>query len=406
MLGVTRRLFWLGLLPVLLLSGAGRADTPPVIDCPWYSPTTADNFAVQGFYVPSYPGTSLKTVTLYLHPSVAGTYTLSLTARLSSFGGTLIGTATLPTTFSSTAPVPVVFSFGTLSVSAGAEVTFNGNTTGPGTVYMEVATSAACVMLETAGTDSPISTYRQQGVAVRITGDLPTTFPHSVTFPANASIHGANNTFYHTDLWLYNFDPNTLDVTATYYCYAGQSCGSGPQTFSIGPGQGKSYSDVVGSLFGAPETAGAIVLRYSSMSSTNTIKAVARTYTPSLPGPTTGSAMPGLLLTAASGKTIYVGMGNNGGDRSAGFRTNAGVFNSFGYAATVTFQLTTTSGTTLGSVTQTWAAHEARQINDIFATVGAGSVVTTDAILTVLSDVPVFSYVTVIDNQTGDSVIQ
>jgi hypothetical protein len=117
--------------------------------------------------------------------------------------------------------------------------------------------------------------------------------------------------------------------------------------------------------------------------------------------------MPGVPITSASGHSTFVGLGNNGGDRSAGFRTNAGAFNTFSYPATVTFHLTTASGVPLGSpVTQTWAAHEARQINDIFGTVGAGSVITTDAILTVDSDVPVFSYVTVIDNQTQDSVIQ
>ena len=241
---------------------------------------------------------------------------------------------------------------------------------------------------------------------IRITGDLPSTFPHSVTVPAAASIHGANNAFFHTDLWSYNFDAGPLDVTATFYCYAGQDCAAGPKTFSIDPGAGKSYSDVVGTLFGAPETAGAIVLKYSSTSSSNTLKALSRTYSPSLPNPTNGAGMPGQALTAASGRSTFVGLGNNGGDRSAGFRTNAGVFNSFAYAATVTFTLTTVSGALLGTVTQSWASLEARQVNDIFATVGAGGVVTTDAILTVTSDIPVFSYVTVIDNQTQDSVIQ
>ena len=72
----------------------------------------------------------------------------------------------------------------------------------------------------------------------------------------------------------------------------------------------------------------------------------------------------------------------------------------------MTFQLSRTDGTVLGSDTQTWAAQEARQVNDIYGAVGAGGLVTTDAVLTVTSDIPVFSYVTVIDNQTGDSVIQ
>jgi hypothetical protein len=406
MLKVARGLLWLGLFPVLLLSEVGRAAAPAVIGCPWYSPTTADDFAVRGFYVVSYPGTSLNSVDLFLYPSAPGSFTLSLTARLASFDGTLVGTATVPMTFSNTVPLQVTFTFGNVSVPAGSTVTFQGGVVGPSTVNMEVVSSASCLVFETDGTDSPLSRYRRQGVAVTIRGSLPTTFAHAVTVPASASIHGANNAFFHTDLWLYNFDVNTLNVTATYYCYAGQNCASGGGTFSIDPGTGKSYSDVVGTQFGAPETAGAIVFRYSSTSSNNTLKVLARTYSPSLPNPTNGASMPGVTNSSASGHSTFVGLGNNGGDRSAGFRTNAGVFNPFAYPATVTFHLTTASGVDLGSVTQTWASHEARQINDVFGAVGAGSVITTDAILTVVSDVPVFSYVTVIDNQTADSVIQ
>ena len=57
-------------------------------------------------------------------------------------------------------------------------------------------------------------------------------------------------------------------------------------------------------------------------------------------------------------------------------------------------------------MTGTWDAHEARQVNDLFATAGIGSTVITDAILVAGADQPVFPYVTVIDNVTGDSVFQ
>ena len=233
------------LLAVLLLTGRAFADAPPVIDCPWYSPTGGDPFASRGFYVASYPGTTLKTVTLYLSASTPGSYSLTLTARQNGgYGGTLIGTATASPTFSGTAPVPVTFGFGTVSVSGSAALAFKGSVTGPGQVAMEYTTSPACIVTETDGTDSPLSTFRHPGLAVRMTGDLPAAFPHSVTLPAVASIHGANNTFFHTDLWLQNLDQGSLDVTATYYCYSGMNCGSGPKTFSIAAGAGKSYSDI------------------------------------------------------------------------------------------------------------------------------------------------------------------
>jgi hypothetical protein len=408
MVRADRRLHWLGLFPVLFLSGAGRAVTPPVIDCPWYSPTKVDDFSVRGFYVASYPGTSLGAVTLILSPSAAGTYSLSLTARQGNFGGTLLGTVTVPVTFATTAPVPVAFDFGNVAVTQGATVAFQGSVvSGPSAVSMEVETSNSCLVFETDGTNPPLGTFRRQGIAVTITGGLPATFAHTVTVPAVASIHGNNGAFFHTDVWAYSFDANVLDVTATYYCYLQfSSCGSGTQTFSINPGTGQTFSDVAGTAFGAPETAGALVFRYFSTSSNNTLRVLTRTYTPSLPSPTNGASLLGVTPTSNSGKWTFVGLGNNGGDRSAGFRTNAGVFNSYAVAATVTFNLSTKGGTPLGSVTQTWAPHEARQINDIFGTVGAGGTVTTDAVLTVVSDIPIYAYVTVIDNQTGDSVIQ
>ena len=71
----------------------------------------------------------------------------------------------------------------------------------------------------------------------------------------------------------------------------------------------------------------------------------------------------------------------------------------------MTFTLYGPDGAMRGSpVSATWAAREARQINDMFAVAGDGSDVSTDAYLVVTSSAPVFAYVTVIDNQSGDSV--
>ena len=59
----------------------------------------------------------------------------------------------------------------------------------------------------------------------------------------------------------------------------------------------------------------------------------------------------------------------------------------------------------LGSpLTRTWAANEAYQISDIFSAVGFPAGVTTNAYLVVTASAPVFPYVTVVDNQSGDSV--
>jgi hypothetical protein len=272
---------------------------------------------------------------------------------------------------------------------------------------MQTATDPLCRLTETTGTDAPLSSFRRGGIAALIYGDVATTFNHTVTIAAAASIHGANGTFFHTDVWINNPLAVSLSVTATYHCYAGQNCGAGTATFTVGAFSAMTFTDVVSTLFGAPETAGSISFTYSSTVYDNTLRVVTRTYTPSLPSPTVGATLEGRAGVDAVGAVTFVGLGNNGGDRSAGFRTNVGLYNPAAYTTTATFTLTKTDGTPIGQpVTQTWASKEARQINDIFGAAGAEGSVITDAVLHVTSTLPAFPYVTVIDNQTGDSIIE
>jgi hypothetical protein len=70
----------------------------------------------------------------------------------------------------------------------------------------------------------------------------------------------------------------------------------------------------------------------------------------------------------------------------------------------VTFRLIDSSGILLGETTRTAEPGRPIQINDVFAAVAAGSAVTRDASLEVTSTLPVFPFVTVIDNQSGDSI--
>ncbi len=229
--------------------------------------------------------------------------------------------------------------------------------------------------------------------------------PATLTVPAAASIHGSGGTFFHSDLWVVNRShayPQTL--TATYRCFSGQNCGSATQSFVLSPRQSILYSDVVGSgLFHAAETAGAIELTYEA--TVGHVTAGSRVYTPSLPSPTKGASIPALPSSEARKRTLFPGLASNGGNLSGGFRSNAGVYNPNDSSAIVTFTIYNgATGTILGApLTRTWGAHEAYQVNDIFAAVGAGASVTTNAYLVVSSTVPVFPHVTVIDNQSGDS---
>jgi len=408
-----RRLGTIGLCLALLGAAGARADSPPVIDCPWYSPTGGDNFATRAFYVPDYPGATLDTVTLYLSLPASGSWTLSLKANLNSFDGSLVGTANRSVSEPDNSFYAVTFDFGGIPVLPGSRVVFRGSVVSApsganGNVLMQTATSDSCQVIETTGTGAPLDSFRGRGIAVLITGDGPVFFDHTVTIPAAASIHGANGTFFHTDVWLYNRLASSVTITAKFYCYVGQSCSGGHSNFNLPGASAVTLSDVVGAgLFNAPETAGAITLQYSSTLSNPTVRVLSRTYSPSLPNPTTGAALPGLAPTLATGSVKLVGLANNGGDRGSGFRTNVGVYNPYPYPATVTFQLMDTSGNPIGqAVTQVWGANEARQINDIFGAAGAEGTVTTDAVLSVTSTLAVYPYVTVIDNVTGDSIIE
>ena len=226
----------------------------------------------------------------------------------------------------------------------------------------------------------------------------------TAVIPASASIHGQNGSFFHTDVWLLNRSAaNALTVTARFVCYFSQTCPRTTRPVVLAPRASLELPDAVGVFFGAPETAGAIELMWDP--TVGNLTATSRTYTPSLPAPTFGTAVPALDASQARTRAVFLGLGNNGGDLTSGFRSNAGVYNATDAPVSVTFTLYGSDGVLRGSaVTLSLAAREPRQINDVFAAAGAGSVVATDAYLVVSSTSPVYPYVTVIDNKSGDSV--
>ena len=226
-----------------------------------------------------------------------------------------------------------------------------------------------------------------------------------LTLPSVTSIHGANQTFFHSDVWVLNRSyTNSQNLTFTYHCFTGLSCSAAPQSISLGPRESRLFSDIVVSTLGSPETAGALEIGYNS--SLGELTAASRLYTPSLPSPTSGFSLPAQHSSEARTRAVFVGLGGSGGDLSQGFRSNAGAYNPNTSSVSVTFTLRDASGALLGAPTvRVLTAHQALQLNDIFTAVGAGSTVTTNAYLVVSTNsLPVFPYVAVIDNKSGDSV--
>jgi streptogramin lyase len=222
-----------------------------------------------------------------------------------------------------------------------------------------------------------------------------------LTVPAVASIHGLNGTFFRSDLWLINRSETAVVVaTLTYHCYGMGACASTVQSVTLDPRRPVLLADVVGSFLGAPESAGALEVSYAP--NAGPISVTARVYTTSVGS--LGAGVPGLSAGDTRTQGLFLGVSGSGGDPKTGFRSNAGAYNPSATPATVTFTLYAADSTLLGSTSRLLAPFEAAQLSpNIFDLVGAGSVSSRNATLVMTADAPVFSFVTVIDNQSGDS---
>jgi len=286
------------------------------------------------------------------------------------------------------------FGNGTGAITSGFDAWGADFTVGEVAIPSGVASALVDVRLAKIGAGGVVQAYFDEPSLARVA---------TLTIPASASLHGQNGTFFQTDLWV--LDSSELfvaTVTARHRCFASQTCGPSSQSFQVAPRQSVYFTDALVTLFGDPGTAGAIELSYDT---STRITVLSRTYSPSLPAPTTGTSVPALAPQDALTRAVLVGLGSSGGDPSQGFRSNVGVYNPSSSAVSVTVTLYGSSGTTLGDpVPLPLAANEARQVNDIFSAAGVASTLSRNAYAVVASGAPVFSYATVIDNQSADSV--
>ncbi|HQP87376.1 MAG TPA: hypothetical protein PLL76_14070 [Thermoanaerobaculia bacterium] len=231
--------------------------------------------------------------------------------------------------------------------------------------------------------------------------------PTVLTIPASASARGENDTFFQTDLWL-GVASSRADVPVAvlgeHRCFPGQTCtGRTHYWTDVLPRSFTRTVDTVGTLFKDPSTSGAIELTYDA--SISTIAAMSRTYSPSLPAPTTGTAIPALPASEARTRSLLIGLSASGGDRSSGFRTNVGAYNPGNASAEVTVRLYDAAGRTIGSpIERTVGPREPMQINEVFGEAGVGHLLTNEAHAVVTSTRPVFAFATVIDNRSADSI--
>jgi len=146
-----------------------------LIDCQTTGATGGDQLD-RGFYIPDYSGATLQRVELSFSADAAGDFTISLTARANTYDGPVIGTATAAVTLSAdrTTFVQGTFDFSSAPVAPGTTVTFAlAQVSGPSTVVFYEVPSAgneACPIVQTNGTEAPLSTVRRNGVEVRVFG--------------------------------------------------------------------------------------------------------------------------------------------------------------------------------------------------------------------------------------------
>ena len=187
---------------VLLFTSMGivpavRAGVPPTLlfECE-HTASGGDNLS-RGFYLPSFPGSRLDAVDLWIASDDADTFTVSLTARADTYDGPVVGTATA--TFSiDDEQIPVTFDFGGVPVQPGSIVTFAFQVqSGSGTLFFNVGTCSigdtsctACGgnVIETGGTSPPLSTFRRNSVGIRVYGALQAAEPIPVVSPAGAML--------------------------------------------------------------------------------------------------------------------------------------------------------------------------------------------------------------------------
>jgi streptogramin lyase len=224
----------------------------------------------------------------------------------------------------------------------------------------------------------------------------------TLTVPAAASAHGVNGTFFHTDLWLMNRSfTSPVVATLTYRCTTGFACVNAVQAVVLQARQSVMLTDVIGRTFSAPGTSGAIEVSWPTTS--GPVSASSQVTSPLPPTPAFGTLVPALPLSDAKMHAVFIGV-QSGGGLTSGSRSNAGAYNPQPVPVDMTFALHRGDGTTLGTYSRTYQPNEASQLYpNVFDLLGAGSTTATDAYLVVTATAPVFPYVTVIDNVSGDS---
>lgn len=161
---------WVGAIGGL---GIGVTSAETLISC---AGTPGGDSYVRGFYIPSYPGNSLDSARMEFSSTVVGSYTVQMTVRSNVYNGLVLGTATTSFTLSGAYPqnLAATFVFPSIRIREGSRVCFVLSLVASpsGSLFYSVPDSVGgCTsVVQTDGTDPPLSTFRRNGVNLVITG--------------------------------------------------------------------------------------------------------------------------------------------------------------------------------------------------------------------------------------------
>jgi plastocyanin len=219
-----------------------------------------------------------------------------------------------------------------------------------------------------------------------------------LTLPAAASIVGGAPFF--SDVRAFNTSyTDSLDVTMTYRCFIGCGAAASPVTFTLAPRQSTAFNDIVVSQFNSPNTAGGIEFEFSGAD--EQLVVTSRLFSTE-PEATVGMFIPALPNSEAYPTTVLTSIQNGG--PNLGFRTNVGVYNREDSATDVTFRIFDNGAQVGNPVTRSVPGHSGVQVNRIFDAAGQGTHVTNNAVIVVTASHEIFSYASVIDNNTTDPI--
>jgi len=214
--------------------------------------------------------------------------------------------------------------------------------------------------------------------------------------PAVTRLRGKSGSFFRTDLRLFNPAFATLEVELIFTT-------SGPQperlrrTVPIGPNQTALLPDVLAGTFGLEAAFGWLEIRPSS----DQVVATSRTYTSRENGPTFGEVIPAIPYGAAAGPETMLHLPHL--LRTPSWRSNVGFAEVTGGRTGVEVGLVDPAGKLRASRVYELPPFGHRQLDDVFAELGATDLEEARVTLRAMSSAArITGFATVVDNETGD----